>query len=130
VIKIKILSGPYADQERTGEETAQLGIDPQKLLAEMGYQNVRWEVDFSQASPQENLEWGRADLVGRIVRALSHERGVWFHGHEFRGFSDEMMVMLEETISNSGLQVAVERDDEDGLVIGTIDIRPNKPFSN
>lgn len=124
MVKLKLLTGP----EQTGEEITQTGEDPSSLLIQMGRQNLQWEIDLSHASEEEMLEWGRADLTGRIVRALSHGRAVWFLGHEFRGFNEETLTVLEETISSSGLHVAVENDDEQGLVIGTLDTRRSKPL--
>lgn len=118
MIKITALSGPHIGKERVVPE----GFDPMSLLSEFASRDWKWSVDFSQATQSELLEWGRADMVARILAALQHERSVWFQDVEYRVEKLEDLPRVagevEDAIAFSGLMVKVESDDSDGVTIG------------
>lgn len=118
MIKIAVLSGPHAGKERVVPE----GLEPMGLLTEFASRDWKWSVDFSKATQSELLDWGRADMVARILAALQHGRSVWFQGAEYRveELADLPRVAgeVEDAIAYSGLMVKVESDDENGVTIG------------
>ncbi len=124
MITIRMLTGPYAGQVRTSRDVERLGIEPGTLLTDLGSRDLWWEIDYSQATAAETLEWARYDLVARVIRALMHDRTVTVFGFDFRGWDPETVGMVEDTIANSGKDVTVGRDDENGLEIIGIDNRP------
>lgn len=127
MVRIRILSGPYAGRERTSDKARLAGIDPQVLLTDLARQGYRWAVDFSDASEEEALEWGLADMVGRILAAAMDGRAVRFMGRRwnFTGIdfaSSEAQTMvgeIEDAIVYSGRNIGVLIDDwVSDLVIG------------
>ena len=127
MIQIKILSGPYAGQSKTSADIAADDVDPVALTVELACQKWWWEFDWSDATPEEYVLWGRADMVGRLIAAAITGRAVRFMGQRwsFAGLefaSDEAQLLLgaiEDSISGSGRNVVVLTDDWVGdLVIG------------
>jgi hypothetical protein len=118
MIKITALSGPHAGKDRVVPE----GFDPMGLLTEFSSRDWKWSVDFSQATQSELFDWGRADMVARILAALQHGRSVWFQGTEYRVERTEDLPHVagevEDAIAYSGLMVKVESDNDDGVSIG------------
>jgi hypothetical protein len=118
MIKITALSGPHVGKERVVPE----GFDPMGLLTEFASKDWKWSVDFSRATQAELFDWGRADMVARILAALQHGRSVWFQDVEYRVEKLEDLPHVagevEDTIAYSGLMVKVESDDSDGVAIG------------
>jgi hypothetical protein len=118
IIKITALSGPHAGKDRVVPE----GFDPMGLLTEFASKDWKWSVDFTQATQTELFEWGRADMVARILTALQHGRSVRFQDTEYRVERPEDLPHVagevEDAIAYSGLMVKVESDDSDGVTIG------------
>jgi hypothetical protein len=119
MITITALSGPYAGEVREVSE----GFDPRALLTEFASHDWKWRVDYSRATERETLLWGRADMVARIIAALLHGRTVTFDGATYRADRideiERVVGEVEDAIAESGYMVRVERDDEEGVVIGT-----------
>ncbi|MBI2612202.1 hypothetical protein HYW59_00080 [Candidatus Kaiserbacteria bacterium] len=123
MIVIKILSGPHAGKEREVNNNMYEGaeIDPVQLLHQLVNIGSVWKIDFSRANPAEIIDWGRADMVARIMRALVHGRVVEFMGVQYRAQSRDEIPRLageiEDAIVYSGHHVVVARDDENGVLI-------------
>jgi hypothetical protein len=95
--------------------------DPSELIMDLVRQGYVWDIDWSRATEQETFLWGQADMVGRILRALSDGRPVFFQGTEYRATPEtikEVAGQVEDAIANSGYMVVVEADDEQGVRIG------------
>jgi len=118
MITVKALSGPHAGKYRVVPE----GFDPMGLLTEFASKDWKWSVDFTQATQTELFEWGRADMVARVLAALKHGRSVQFQDTEYRVERPEDLSHVagevEDAIAYSGLMVKVESDDENGVIIG------------
>lgn len=138
MIKITCLDGPWAGRTckfkgvlmvelcymaDEGELTipAREKTDPADLFASFLHHNWRWEADYSEATEEEKLEWFRAEIVVRIIRALERGLPVYFLGKEYRAREDipEVAGRLEDDIVTSGMMITIASDDEDGLVIGS-----------
>lgn len=122
MIKITVLSGPYAGRTRVMPS----GINPSSIFMGFVRDSWDWRVDYTQATEMETFEWFRHELIARIVRALQSGRSVSFRGQEFRlrdptDAAELELVgqMVEDVVVNSGLMVTVDRDDQSGLIIGT-----------
>ena len=72
MIRIRLLSGPYAGQEREIPADA----NPADFIAAILQHGWDWQVDYFQATEEEKFLWFRQDLVARCVRALSKGRQV------------------------------------------------------
>lgn len=121
MIKIKILKGKYAGVERTLPSSAP-DINALDLLVGLVREKEYWEIDWAQATEKEKLEWGRADMVARILRALREGRSVFFQGREYQATLEKIKDVageVEDAIASSGCMVSVESDDENGVRIGT-----------
>jgi hypothetical protein len=118
MIKVAVLSGPHIGKERVVPE----GFDPIGLLTEFASKDWKWSVDFTQATQSELLDWGRADMVARILAALQHGRSVWFQDKEYRVEKLEDLPRVagevEDAIAYSGLMVKVESNNDEGVTIG------------
>lgn len=99
MIKFQALSGPYVGEKRDIPQ----GINPMNLLTEFSSKDWKWSIDFSQATQQELFEWGRADMITRILAALQYGRSFWFQNTEYRA------------------EKLVESDDSKGIIIGVGD---------
>lgn len=121
MITIAALSGPHAGKVREVPE----GFDPMALLREFAGHDWKWQVEFSAATERETFLWARADVVARIMAALLHGRSVSFDGTTYRAERIEdlerVVGEVEDAIVDSGYMVRVERDDDEGVVIGTGD---------
>ena len=123
MIIIRILSGPHAGKEREVRDNMYEGteINPLQLLRQLVEIGSMWRIDFSQATPAEVLDWGRADMVARIMRALERGRVVEFMGVQYRAQALDDLPRLageiEDAIVYSGHFVVVARDDENGVLI-------------
>lgn len=119
MIALTILSGPHSGKTRTVPSD----LEPRELLGELAGKDWRWEIDFTEATPEETFLWGRADMVFRILAALLHGRGVWFEGVEYRADHPSQVPKVagavEDLIVHSGMMVFVESDNETGVKIGT-----------
>ena len=118
MIKVAVLSGPHIGKERVVPE----GFDPIGLLTEFASKDWKWSVDFTQATQSELLDWGRADMVARILAALQHGRSVRFQDTEYRVEKLEDLPRVagevEDAIAYSGLMVKVESNNDEGVTIG------------
>ena len=125
MIIIRILSGPHAGKERVVRDNMYEGaeINPLRLLQQLVRLGSRWHVDFSEATRDEILEWGMADMVNRIMRAFVEGRPVFFQDKRYQASSIEEARRLsgevEDAIVYSGHHVVVARDDENGVLIET-----------
>jgi hypothetical protein len=121
MIILTILTGPWAGQVRDVTSVT----DPQEFISATVRHGWRWSIDFSLVTTEEELIWGLADMVGRILLALQEGRSVWFQGVEYRalnGRPDDLLRVageVEDAIGFSGMNVRVEKDDESELVIAT-----------
>lgn len=120
MIKLTAVTGPHAGKVREVPEE----YDPQALLREFARHDWKWQVYFSEATENETLLWGRADMVARILAALTHGRSVFFEGAEYRVTASHDLAAkvgeVEDAIAYSGLMVTVVRDDDKGVFIGTV----------
>lgn len=121
MIKIKILTGSYAGQERVVPDS----IDPQELLMQLAGQGWRWEIEWPAANDREAAIWARADMASKIISALFYGRFVHFMGFEWRvpagadrNEAHRIVGEVEDAISNSGANVFVESDTDEGVTIG------------
>ncbi len=125
MIIIKILSGPHAGKSRWIRDGRFRGreIDPVRLLEQLRALGSRWQIDFSRATENETIDWGRADMTLRYVRALIEGRPVFFQGVEYRAASEAEVPTVAQTIEDaivtSGYHVVVEYDDQRGVSIAT-----------
>lgn len=119
MIKITALSSPHSGKTRV----VPADVDAMELLTQFAKADWRWSIDFSNASEQEVFEWGRADMVARILAALLHGRSIWFLGKEYFAQNQadlpKVIGAVEDAIAYSGLMVQVKSDDENGVIIGT-----------
>lgn len=117
MVRVVLTSGSLAGQVIG----PQVGIEPVDFFAFLVRQGWTWEADYSEATWEETLEWFRMDLGVRIIRALKRGLPVRFMDREYRiGEKDVLEVAqnLEDDIAASGRLVAIDSDDERGLVIG------------
>jgi hypothetical protein len=121
VISVTILNGEFAGQAREMPET----IDALEMLGGFAKAGIRWEVDFENAEQSELMEWSRADLAGRILAAVFDNRWVNFQGRDWNAedkTEDEIkdiILEINDAMSDSGMMVFIEIDDETGVWIGT-----------
>lgn len=118
-MRVTVLTGPYAGRTRD----VPADVDPLVLLAEFAEADWQWECEWDSARDEtEWFAWARADMASRIMRALLHGRPVWFLSVEYRARTRTdvpgVALAVEDAISNSGLYVVVESDDEVGVRIG------------
>jgi hypothetical protein len=122
MIKMKILSGRYAGREKNFNLDYR---DPMGLLADCVKRHILWEIDYSQANPEEIVLWMTADMTSRIVRALQEGRTVFFFGKQYVATEEnflEVAQQIEDDIVSSGMMVTILSDDENGLRIGISEI--------
>lgn len=120
MITITILNGNRAGQ-KASPTLDEVGDDPAGLIMDLVRQGYAWNIDWSQATEQEAFLWGRADMVGRILRALSIGRPVFFQGTKYHATPEtieKVAGQVEDAIAYSGRMVVVEADDEQGVRIG------------
>ena len=108
MIFIKALNGPHTGKVR---DVSSL-INPEELLRSMLEHGWTWEINYSQATPEEKFVWGRVDLITRCVRALTQNLPVIFLGKVYDDAGE-----LEDAIVASGRMVSLGRDDEHGVTI-------------
>lgn len=117
MIKMTLLTGKYA-----GETRDVSGVNPIELLRSLWLgSDTEWSIDYSEATPEEVIEWGKHDMSIRCIRALKRGRKVFFMNQVFEGFSEELVGELEDEIVECGFMVKLVSDDENGVVIGTGD---------
>jgi hypothetical protein len=131
-VTVTVLTGESAGKTAAMPDN----VDPLALLVAFAKEDVRWEVNWTEATHSELTEWTRADLVGRILAALHHGRYVRFelptgirewrlynpleltppvHDDEARQAVGE----IEDLISDGGWDVYVLDDTDKGVIIGT-----------
>lgn len=89
-------------------------VDPMDMLSSCVQHGDHWNIDYSSATPEEQFQWLRADLVCRAILAQQEGRPVFFEGQEFADLQ-----AWEDTIADSGQMVTIDRDDETGYwVVG------------
>jgi len=113
LIKVKLLSGPYAGRKRKMPAWSEKEI--KEFFATLIHHGWRWEVDYSQASEEEKFLWRRADLGARCIWALKEGRKVKFLGKEYAGL--EEAGLLEDDIVSSGRLITLVSDNEWGVVL-------------
>lgn len=124
MIVIRIVSGPHAGKVRELHDNVHGGVefDPIELLRQLVQLGSRWQIDYTAASKNEKLDWFRADLSCRVVRALLEGRPVFFEGKRYQAASKEdvgnLTGEIEDAIAGSGHYVTVVSDDEHGVRIG------------
>jgi hypothetical protein len=117
-VRIRFLSGNRAGAEQEVPQST----DPLEAITFCVQQGWAWEVVWASArDAQETFLWARADLVGRILRALREGRPVYFNGVRYAVTGPDPIGIVagqvEDAIVNSGANVKVGTDDEDGVVI-------------
>lgn len=109
MIKIMITSGPRMGQtvQIVDGKSAITGLsvgDPVDVLQDLVTRGWAWKLKFSSATDQEVIEWGRADMIVRILRALFQGLSVHFDGQEYSlkgGLPVELVVgAIEDAIAN------------------------------
>ena len=122
MIKVTILTGPFTGKTRV----VQPGIKPENLLGEFVQMGYAWEVDYSQATQAETIEWFKHDFTCRVARALHAGRPVKFldktytmkNPEDMQEFKD-LMGKIDDAVGDSGRIISIERDDETGVIIST-----------
>ncbi|MFH0854579.1 MAG: hypothetical protein V1891_03750 [bacterium] len=132
MVKIKCLDGPYSGRVIIFEGKRAVDdleswilveeIAPSDLFASFIMLGWRWEVDYSDATKEEFLEWFRAEIGARILRTLQKGLSVKFLNKEFRLSEEENLLKgaqeVEDAIVSSKKIIYIISDDENGLVIG------------
>jgi hypothetical protein len=115
MVKITILTGSRAGQTCMPPQNA----EPVAVLGDMVEQDWQWEIDFSQASRDETIAWGGADLICRAVRAVKKGLPVTFMGVEYTTLNS--LQSFEDAMVESGYCVRVAFDDDrNGLEVHTV----------
>jgi hypothetical protein len=129
-ISVTVLTGRHAGKTGVMPDN----VDPLALLGGFAKEDIRWELNWTDATHSERMEWGRADMVGRILAALYHGRYVRFElptdTREWRldnppaltfpvssNEAAQVVGEIEDTIAYSGRYVTVGKDDEAGVTI-------------
>jgi hypothetical protein len=118
-IAVKLLSGEHA-----GKTAVMPGsVNPMELLGGLGRAGTKWVVDFTNATSDEALDWGGADMMGRVLAALSHGRRVRFQDDVWNPVQDSEILTkavgeIQDAIASSGMTVCVDIDDDSGVTIG------------
>jgi len=114
---ITLNNGPYAGQTREVSDA-----DPMQLLSELTRSRYKWILDLSEADAIQRLEWGRAELVHAILGALRSGRPVRFNKEIYMATNPsdlaDVVGKVEDAIGESGFNVFLESDDENGVSIG------------
>jgi hypothetical protein len=121
MITVMILTGPHAGKRRVMPAET----NPFDLVMEFAVDDFRWQIDYAATTAAETLDWGRADMVGRILAALYHGRSVRFEDpsgpREWQsaspGEAHRMAGEIDDAISDSGYNVYVAADGEQSVVI-------------
>jgi hypothetical protein len=132
-ISVIVLTGQYAGETKVMPEN----LSALELLGCFANEDIKWEIDFEEATVNETLEWSRADMVSRILAALFHGRQVRFeHAASTRQWrledcstaltlpvsgNEAVQVVgeIHDAISDSGMNVYIAVDDDTGVTIGT-----------
>ncbi len=109
---VRALSGPQTGetfQLFDGEENAIEFLVGMFLL-----HGEHWKLDFSQATPEEALEWTIANIVCKAMSAEQNEHPMFFNGRKFSA-SEEFL----DALSSSDVLIQICQDDEDGFGVET-----------
>ncbi len=74
-----------------------------------------WALDFSQATPEEALDWSLANIACKAMLAEQLGRPMFFDGREFTDYEKFL-----DAISSSDRLVMACRDDEKGFGVETV----------
>ncbi len=74
-----------------------------------------WALDFSQATPEEALDWSLSNIACKAVLAEQLGRPMFFNDRKFSGYEE----FLDAISSSNGLVIAC-RDDEEGFGVETV----------
>lgn len=126
MIKLICLDGPFYGNVRIFEGITNLEtgkeVRPFSLLKIFLIEEWQWEINYSQATDQEKLEWLVEDLSARAIRALKAGLPVFFQDKAYRVESLENYAQvanrLEQDIGDSEKMISIDSDDKKGLVIG------------
>lgn len=117
MVTVTFLSGPNAGRPRDVTDA-----DPHGFFAALLQQGWTWVVDYSGADETETHMWFRAELVARVIRALSTGKCVQFLDRTFQVLEGQEVLdvaqSVEDAVVGSGRLVTIDSDDERGLVIG------------
>jgi hypothetical protein len=123
-IKIKVRGPGNVEREVQYDD----GIDASEFLLcclKAGDGKINWSLDYSYATENEKIEWGRADMRVRVIIALASGRTVRFIDpldvREWQS-TDEKDVHqtaneIFEVIASSGMMVAIKSDNEHDITI-------------
>lgn len=121
MIKMKITTGPHAGKVR--DVTYQ---DPEALIGFCFLQGWGWEIDYNWATVGERFEWGRQDMILRIVRAIQESRPIKFMDRVYLAETPEEKIevaqQVEDAVANSGRMVTIVHDNARELLIGVREI--------
>jgi hypothetical protein len=136
-ISVTLLTGEHAGETRviptqsaehsatqTSSNSAEMA-NPLTMLGGFAKSNIRWEIDFDNATQSEQTEWSRADLVGRVLAALYTNRWVAFQGKSWDAKDktkeeiEQIIGEIDDALSESGMMIFVDIDDDNGVWIGT-----------
>jgi hypothetical protein len=116
-ILVSILTGKYAGRTATMPDD----VNPAELLGGLAKVDIKWKIDYEEADYNEMIEWGKADMVARIIAALTHGRIVRFQDTEWESVSinesTKSVWEIEKAIVCAGMHVYVDVDDEKGVTI-------------
>lgn len=126
MVRLKVTAGSRKGVVRTFEPGE--GGEPSTVLMLFlgSNRDVEWELDFSEATPEEQLEWKDADVLVRIFRAAADGRPIYFIGEEFdpkteiRGLAEAAQEYFEE------FDLVVESDSPKALSLSVIK-KPDRP---
>ena len=113
---LTILTGPTPDSPEAAALLA--AAEAAALLAEISQAGWTWKLTGDDVT----LDWARADIVVRVIRAVGAGRAIRFSGTQRVPPTDpEAMIAfvgsLEDDIVQSGQMVSVLTDDPDGDLV-------------
>ncbi|MEO8637839.1 MAG: hypothetical protein ABI430_02985 [Candidatus Taylorbacteria bacterium] len=114
MISVKCVGGPYNGVVWAVPRE----MNPSTLFHDLIEKESGWEIDLSQASREEAIAWGGADLIARAVRAVRKGLTANFMGTEYSTM--EELQSFEDAMVNSGYCVRVAQDDERGMVVDIV----------
>ena len=111
-VAVRMTSGPYAGKTRYVVSDQ---VDPMDLLSSAVRHGWHWEINYSGATFEETFAWLRADIICRAVLASQEGRPVHFDGREYDDLQE-----WEDTISSSGQNISIDRDDKHGFWVKSV----------
>ena len=116
MIIIQILTGSDA-----GKSIDVSDQNPKEFLNSFLAKNIDWEIDYSAATPEEQVDWLAKDLSYRLIRAFNRKLPVTFFGEIYHDFKElEVPMQLQFAVMKhfgDRREPSIIKDDETGLEI-------------